>query len=279
MVIRSHGWHQLAPFRCDDSFTWLANTVRLSTGRILDVVIQPAAEGVTVQVNHELLAEEQAELHAAVKWMLGLEMDFSSFYALARQEPKLQRLAESARGRILRSPTLFEDVVKTILTTNTIWSGTIRMNRALVELYGSAVDSDPTRRAFPAPEQIAGVDVDQLRKEARLGYRAPYVLELAQAVADGRLDLEALKDSELPSPELRKRLLGIKGVGNYAAANLLMILGHYDAIPVDSWALKMVSQEWYNGAPIGPPEVEAAFEHWGVWKGLAYWMWDWSTSG
>ena len=68
----------------------------------------------------------------------------------------------------------------------------------------------------------------------------------------------------------------IKGVGEYAAANLLMILGHYDFIPVDSWAIKMVSQEWHDGAPVRPTEVEAAFERWGEWKGLAYWFWDWS---
>jgi len=90
------------------------------------------------------------------------------------------------------------------------------------------------------------------------------------------LDLEALKHSDLPTPELRKRLLGLKGVGDYAAANLLMILGRYDAIPVDSWALKMVSNEWYGGAPVGRAEVEAAFEGWGEWKGLAYWLWDWT---
>ncbi len=40
--------------------------------------------------------------------------------------------------------------------------------------------------------------------------------------------------------------------------------------------MKLVSREWYNGEPVGPKEVEAAFERWGKWKGLAYWFWDWS---
>ena len=55
-----------------------------------------------------------------------------------------------------------------------------------------------------------------------------------------------------------------------------MLLERYDFLPVDSWALKLVSHEWYDGGPVGQAEVEAAFAHWGQWKGLAYWFWDWS---
>ena len=65
-------------------------------------------------------------------------------------------------------------------------------------------------------------------------------------------------------------------MGSYAAANLLILLVRYDFLPVDSWALKMVSNEWYGGEPVGPAQVEAAFERWGKWKGLAYFVWDWS---
>ena len=153
------------------------------------------------------------------------------------------------------------------------------MVNALVTLYGSPLAGDPTRHAFPTPEIIAKSDVDTLRTVARLGYRAPYVLELAQSMTAGSLDLEAFKTSKLPTIELRKQILAIKGVGAYAAANLLMLLGRYDYVPVDSWALKVVSHEWYEGKPIGSAEVEKAFEPWGKWKGLAYWLWDWSFPG
>ena len=71
----------------------------------------------------------------------------------------------------------------------------------------------------------------------------------------------------------------IKGVGPYAAANLLMILGRSDFIPVDSWAMKMVSHEWYDGEPVTPKQVEEHFEAWGEFKGLAYWFWDWKYEG
>jgi 3-methyladenine DNA glycosylase/8-oxoguanine DNA glycosylase len=208
--------------------------------------------------------------------MLGLEQDFSTFYALAETEPKLAQAVKGAKGRILRSPTLFEDILKTILTTNTLWAATIRMDKNLVAQFGAAVPSDPGRHAFPTPQRLAETDEDTLRSATRLGYRAPYILELAQRAASGDLDLEALKTTHLPTPELRKQLLAIKGVGPYAAANLLMLLGRYDFIPVDSWAMKIVSHEWYNDEPVGKAQVESPFEKWGEWKGLAFWLWDWS---
>lgn len=273
-AVRSHGWWQLAPFDYREDEGSLTYITQLSSGRVVVLNIEESEDAVAVDTTGNLGATEQDEIRALVTWMLGLGQDFTDFYAVARQEPKLAHVEAQARGRILRSATLFEDLTKTILTTNTAWSGTKRMVLKLVEQYGAALPEDPSLRAFPTPERLAAVDGDTLRTSAGLGYRGPYVAELARQVAQGELDLEALKQANLSTAELRKRLLAIKGVGDYAAANLLMILGHYDFIPVDSWAIKVVSNEWYDGQPIGRAEVETTFERWGPWKGLVYWFWD-----
>jgi 3-methyladenine DNA glycosylase/8-oxoguanine DNA glycosylase len=277
-VVGSHGWVRLAPFGTDTRTGGLTYVARLDSGRVVELLIQEASGGVSVEVDGQLNEAEQDEVARQVKWMLGLERDCSAFYALAREEPRLAHVEGRALGRILRCPTLFEDTVKTILTTNTSWAGTIRMVQALVSQFGDPSPSDPTWHTFPTPGRLAATDAETLRSAARLGYRAPYVVELARAVASGGLDLESLKATDMPTAELRKRLLAIKGVGGYAAANLLMILGRYDFVPVDSWAMKMVSHEWYGGEAVGQAEVEAAFERWGEWKGLAYWFWDWSRT-
>ena len=278
-VVDSHGWASLAPFETDDEHSRLTYVALLNTGQVADLVVRQAGDGVTIEVDRALSKGEQAEVTGKLNWMLGLDQELSHFYTLARDEPKLNRITERAQGRILRSPTLFEDTLKTILTTNTSWGGTVRMAEGLVSRFGQPLLKDPARRAFSTPEQLAALNERSLRSEAGLGYRAPYVLELAQAVASGSLDLESLKVSDAPTAELRQQLLAIKGVGSYAAANLLMLLGRYDFIPVDSWARKMVSHEWYDGEPVGPTGVEAAFEGWKEWKGLAYWFWDWSYVG
>jgi 3-methyladenine DNA glycosylase/8-oxoguanine DNA glycosylase len=275
-VVRSHGWVRLVPFGEDERTGALTYVGRLDSGRVVEMRIQEAAGGVSVEVDGPLSEAERDEVAQKVEWMLGLNQSFATFYVLARREPKLAHAEERAQGRLLRCPTLFEDTVKTILTTNTAWSGTIRMVEALVSQFGDPLPADTARHAFPTPDRLAATDEETLRATARLGYRAPYVLELARAVASGTLDLESLKPTDVPTGQLRKQLVEIKGVGAYAAANLLMLLGRYDLIPVDSWALKMVSHEWYNGEAVGRAEVELAFEQWGEWKGLAYWLWDWS---
>jgi len=274
-VVRSHGWIQLAPFESLGDLGAFRYVDLLSSGKVVELRLNPAPSGVSLSVDADLLPSDTEEIQGKLTWMLGLDQDFSDFYALASREPKLAYIVKQARGRILRSPTFFEDVLKTILTTNTAWGGTKRMVSALVDHLGSPLPSDPGCRAFPSPAQVASLDEDALRNTIRLGYRAPYVLELARLVSGGALDLEAFKTSDLPTHELRAQLLAIKGVGGYAAANLLMLLGRYDYLPVDSWAIKVVSHEWYEGQPIGPSQVEAAFEPWGEWKGLAYWFWDW----
>ena len=277
-VVASHGWIRLDPYGRDVNTGELTYVDQLNSGRVLEMLIRETTDGVSVETDGQLVETERDEVAGKVEWMLGLNQDFSAFYDLAREEPKLARVEERAQGRLLRCPTLFEDTVKTILTTNTSWQGTIRMVEAVVSHFGSPLPTDREQHAFPTPRQVAGADEDTLRSEVRLGYRAPYVLELARAVASGSLDLESLRTAGLSTMELRKRLLAIRGVGGYAAANLLMLLGRYDFIPVDSWALKLVSREWYGGEAVGPAEVEAAFEDWGKWKGLAYWMWDWSRA-
>ncbi len=278
-VVRSHGWVQLAPFSSSDPYHDFRYVDRLQSGRVVTWDVQPCDGGALLSVGGELSSAEQRETEDKARWVLGLDQDLAPFYDVARQEPRLAKVVENAAGRILRSPTLFEDTVKTILTTNTAWIGTIRMVRSLVDLYGEPSPEDPSRRAFPTPERLAGADVEALRKEARLGYRAPYVHALADRVARGDLDLEALKTADLPTGELRKELLALKGVGAYAAANLLMLLGRTDFIPIDSYALKMVSKEFHGGEPVGPQEVEAAFARWGEWNGMAYWFWEWSGNG
>ncbi len=167
-VVRSHGWVNLVPFGRDAHTGGLTRVERLASGRVVEMLIQEEARGVSVEVDDQLTGVEREEIARKVEWMLGLGQDFSAFYALAREEPRLAYVEEGARGRILRSPTLFEDTVKTILTTNTQWTGTIRMVEALVAHFGVPLPADPTRHAFPTPDRLAATDEMTLRSAARL---------------------------------------------------------------------------------------------------------------
>ncbi len=274
-VVNSHGWRQLAPFSYDEITNTLGYILELSNGRVVELKVREAIDSIKVETD-KLDKADQKEVKGVVNWMFGLDMAFSRFYIASRGEPKLARVKQRSLGRVLRSPTIFEDVIKTILTTNTLWTATKNMTRKLVDRFGASLQREMEKRAFPTPASIAASSPEVLKEAVRVGYRAPAIHQLAVRLATGQLDLESLKTSTLPTLELRKELLTINGVGPYAAANLLIILGRHDFIPIDSYALKMVSHEWYKGEPITPKEVEKRFEKWGEFKGLAFWFWDWA---
>jgi 3-methyladenine DNA glycosylase/8-oxoguanine DNA glycosylase len=276
-VMRSHGWIQMTPYS-ETPDHGLSYIIRLGTGKVLRFEVHSSGNLLRVDSTEMLTEPEQAELARDITWMLDLDQDFTEFYALASNEPKLARMVERKAGRVLRSPSLFEDVIRTILTTNTLWKHTLRMCRELTTRYGEPLTCEPELHAFPTPQRLALVDEPTLREQCRMGYRAPYITDLSQRVTLDTLDVEALKTSSLPTPELRKELMTIKGVGGYAAANLLMLLGRYDYVPVDSWALKVVSNEFFGGEKVTPKQVLQTFERWGKWQGLVYWFWDWTPT-
>lgn len=217
-------------------------------------------------------------LASQVRQMLRLDENLSAFYRAAAAEPTLAWVAAGA-GRMLRSPTVFEDLVKTICTTNCAWSGTVRMVSALVNELGIPAQGAPERHGFPVPEAVAQAGEEFFRDVARAGYRGPYLRALATDVADGRLDLEALTDAELPDQEVAERLLGIAGVGPYAMAHMMMLLGRYRRLVLDSWTRPKYRR--LSGRPrVTDKGIERAFARYRDFAGLAFWLTlteDWLT--
>jgi 3-methyladenine DNA glycosylase/8-oxoguanine DNA glycosylase len=92
--------------------------------------------------------------------MFRLDEDFSEFYARCHAQGAPWMRLTAGSGRLLRSPTVFEDVIKTICTTNTRWSGTKRMVSHMVAAFGDPAADHPDLRAFPTPEAIAWTKLD-----------------------------------------------------------------------------------------------------------------------
>ncbi len=279
---RSHGWCSLAPFSWDEERGELSRVEELKGGVVVLLRMRGMEGGVAVEVESgsQLTAADLAEIREKVGWMLRLDEDLSEFYELCRNEPCLEQVIERKQGRLLRAPTLFEDVVKTVLTTNTTWPQTKGMVARLVGTLGRPFPPDPALHAFPSPRAIAEAGEKFLAREVRLGYRAPYIAELARRVVEGELDLEAWKGADLETGELRRWLKALKGVGEYAAANLLMCLGRYDSLPMESWARKLITARFFPGRErVSSRELAAPFDRFDRWKFLAYWFYDWDLNG
>ena len=156
-VIKSYGWIQLAPFSMLSGEARLTYVDQLHSGKVVKLVIQEAPNGVTVDTGVSINLEEQEEITEKVISMLGLDLDFSDFYKLIANEPRLASVRTFARGCVLRSPTLFEDTVKTILTTNTVWGST----REWLKDWGRNLDRTCLQiqycRLFRHPDRLPAV--------------------------------------------------------------------------------------------------------------------------
>jgi 3-methyladenine DNA glycosylase/8-oxoguanine DNA glycosylase len=274
--INAHGWRQLAPFSWDADTQTLERVEELGTGNVALLTIRAGDGGRTVEV--DVTGGDAAEhgVVRRVRHMLQLDLPLDRFHDYCSGRPELSHVPALRQGRMLRSPSLFEDTSKVVATTNTTWSQTKSMVRRIVDSFGSPLPTDPTRLAFPRPDQIASVTLEEFSAKARLGYRNASVHCLARDVAEGRLDLESWDDPAIPSNDLYKRLLSLPGVGPYAAACLMIYLGRYDRVNVDSWARMMVGKEL--GRTVTDKEARDFFEPYGEWKALVYHFYKWRES-
>lgn len=266
----SHGWYSLLPFELDAE-NWILT-------RVFDVenktpVTASIREGEKAHLIVEITGDaSDTDIEKIVKdfrHCLRLDEDFSAFYELMKAEKNLAWISQIKAGRLLRSPTVFEDLIKTICTTNCSWALTKKMTTNLVEKLGE--ETADGRKSFPSVEKIAAQTVEFYRDEIRAGYRAPYFPELANRILRGELDVESWLTTDLPTPYLKKQIKSIKGCGDYAAENLLKLLGRYDGLALDSW-LRMRFAEIHNaGKACDDKEIRAHYEHFGAWRGLALW--------
>jgi 3-methyladenine DNA glycosylase/8-oxoguanine DNA glycosylase len=223
------------------------------------------------------------QLLEGVGHILRLDEDLSGFYALARTDPDLSWTTAGA-GRMMRSATVFEDVVKTICTTNCTWSATERMVGAIVEHLGIRAPGAPpegtTGRAFPDPSTVARAPERFFREVARAGYRSAYLRGVAAAVAEGSLDLEELGAAhreEISDDEVEARLLALPGVGPYAAAHIMMTLGRHSRLILDSWTRPTYAR-LVGRSKVPDATIERRFRRYGPYAGLAFWLFltrDW----
>jgi 3-methyladenine DNA glycosylase/8-oxoguanine DNA glycosylase len=170
----------------------------------------------------------------------------------------------------MRSPSVFEYLVKLLFTTNCTWSNTCTMTRNLAETLGPRSPSG--RPIFPSPGEVQAASEAVLRKRVKAGYRAPHLRAIARAFQEGDLAQSTFDDDDATTDEIRQRLLALPGFGPYAAGQALRLLGRYDDLALDSWcraryaALRELEEVPHDRA------IEAEYADHGPWAGLVFWM-------
>jgi 3-methyladenine DNA glycosylase/8-oxoguanine DNA glycosylase len=278
--VRSHGWCLLAPVTWEDEVVRLVRPLAVPGGVTRVAFEQPEGPGGPLQVSIVGGRGKRGGLDAA-GWsvvertttrMFQLDRDLAEFERFARRAGgSFDEAVDRGFGRLLCSPTLFEDVVKILATTNTTWGGTVAMVRNLVGMTPGD--------AFPTPGHVAGIGAKRLASEGRWGYRASYLAGFAEAVSEGEPDLDRWEAWDGSTEELEAEVRRVPGLGPYAAAHVLMLLGRFDRIGIDTAFRSFVRQKYFPRArkPVTDARMLTVYEKWGEWRGLAYWadLWLW----
>jgi 3-methyladenine DNA glycosylase/8-oxoguanine DNA glycosylase len=265
-TVHSHGCARLAPAQIQEPPLVYRRALRIGK-RVVVLSMRERDGKLIVETNVRLRQDDADVARAAVARMFRFDDDLSPFYAQIAGDETFGWAAAGA-GRILASPTVFEDVIKTICTTNCAWSGTIRMTQALADLGEGA---------FPEAERLAATPESWFREVARMGYRGAYVRAIATDVARGELDLESLRSDRYGDDDVEQRLLALPGIGPYGAAHVMQLLGRHRQLIFDSWTrpkyLRLAGKKRAKDSTI-----RRAFARYGAYAGLAFWLYltrDW----
>lgn len=228
-------------FECGQCFRWMPDEDNAYSAVVCGRYIRVFREGDMVIID----GSDEETFHGIWRSYFDIDTD----YELLRQEmielcPQLGKAAEKINGiRILRqSP--WEALCSFIISQNNNIPRIQGIVSRLCENFGEDTGHGYT---FPDAKVLAVLEPDDLAP-LRAGFRARYIIDAARKCADGRVDLEKLKD--VPTDEAREQLMTIVGVGNKVAdCTMLYGLHKMDAFPIDVWMKKALENEFAGISP------------------------------
>jgi DNA-3-methyladenine glycosylase II len=208
---------------------------------------------------------------AEVRRLFGLDFDLPGFYRMAKADAALAPLVEPLYGmRPTLAPTPLEMLVGSITAQQVNLSFAFACRARLVRRYGTPVRCDGTDLwAFPDAAALAGARVREMRALKYSTRKAEYIRDLARAIVDGRLDLEALDLT--PSSEVIARLTALRGLGRWTADWFLArCCGRGDVCPAGDLAVRKAFEHHYGrGRPLGEEAIRRRARTWGPYQNLA----------
>lgn len=235
----------------EDTYELLAGSRYLKIGiRQKDPADETDGSGKADVHGETILYCTQEEYDSFWKEYFDLSVSYSDYIArIDADDDYLRSAAEFGRGiRILRQDT-WEMIITFILSQQNNIPRIKGLIRTLSERYGRRKET-PDKRVyytFPEAEALSKASEQELR-DLKLGYRSKYICGTAQMVADGRIDLEALRS--LDYAEARAELMRLPGIGGKVADCIcLFALHQMDAFPVDTHIKKVMELHYPDGFP------------------------------
>ena len=175
-----------------------------------------------------------------------LGFDYAELQHELCADETLKKAIEFAGGIRLLKQDKWETLCSFIISQNNNIPRIKGIISRLCKSFGEKIDGSD-EYTFPDAEKIAALSLDDLAP-LRSGFRAKYILDAAQKVANGEIDYTLLETA--PLDEARAELMKIKGVGpKVAECALLFSCGRFDAFPLDVWMKRVMAVLYPNGLP------------------------------
>ena len=227
---------------------------RFTAGQL--VSYRHEADGIVIRGACDSAANGERVKRESRHW-LGLDRDLSAFYEFAASDRALWQVVEPLVGLpIFCSETVFEALITLIIEQHITWKNALRYQRTLMRLFdcGEAIDRASVYR-FPSPRQLARATHSDLKALKITNRRIGMISDIANAAADGAIDLESLR--LMDANTAYDRLLTLNGVGHWTANNVIgRALGHYPYVSQNDVALQSAVRHYFhNGAGLKSAEM------------------------
>ena len=225
-------------FECGQCFRWNADSNGVYTG-----VAMGKAASIYAQDNCVYISGTVEDFENIWRDYFDLDRDYETIRKSVCIDEYMTKASQFGAGiRILRQDK-WEALCSFIISQCNNIPRIKKIVETLCENFGQPVDfQGKIYYTFPSAQTIAQLTVDDLGV-LRSGYRAPYIINAAKAVASGELDLEAIASGD-PKDAI-KTLKTLNGVGD-KVANCVVLFGlqMLDAFPIDVWIKKVITEQY-----------------------------------
>jgi DNA-3-methyladenine glycosylase II len=225
-------------------------------------------------LNRQATKNEKNTIRDYINVWFDLGCALEEFYTLVESDTILKPIIKELNGlRMVKSPDLFEAISWSIIGQQINLPFAYSCKKALVENSGLQLNhEEKTYYTFPKPKEILKISDQEFRTMKFSGQKVKYMRGVAEEMLAGNLDLEGVNFEDA-----KKRLIAIKGIGNWRSNYVLMrCLGFKEAFPLEDVSLHNALKFQLNlEQKPSLQEIGAFAQNWKGWEAYAtFYLWQ-----
>ena len=259
--------------------TW-RRAIRLGSGRLVPVALrstgtvdEPAIE---VKHFHVISEQEREELGKILDELFSFSQDLTALYSFMDKDPVLKGLKQRFCGLKAGSigTTVFESLIKSIIQQQISIKVAFSTTNKMVTRFSEHVAvEDFVFYDFPTPKRLAETGLDEIRQCGLSWRKAEYIKAVAEKVADGTFDSEALRLQS--NEQVAEKLKKFRGVGTWTAEMVLSAgLKRNATVPAGDLGVRRTFSNFYSdGKLLSEAEVRKIAKEWNEYtKDIVYYI-------